>query len=302
MDAGEDATIGAPADGVPRRGAHMRRIFALLLLLALAMPARAVELPDESRVPGGVALVPLDAPAAGPVPKVTFGGRRVLVALRGDALFAVVGIPLTQSPGTATVRVAPADGPPREIAIEIGPKRYAEQRLRVSPKQVDLSAKDLARVKREQKKIGAALATFSPEAPGTLRLEAPVPGPRSSSFGLRRFFNDQARNPHTGMDIAAASGTPIRTPAAGRVVDVGDYFFNGSTVIVDHGQGMLTLFCHLSEVAVEPGQALAAGDRLGAVGATGRATGAHLHFGVSLNRSWVDPALFLPAPAEAATP
>jgi len=276
--------------------------FVAVAAVALATPARAVELPAESRVPGGVALVPLGAPATGPVPQVIYGGRRVLVLPRGDELVAVVGIPLAAQPGSESIRVAPGDGTDRAIAFEIAPKRYAEQRLTVEPKHVDLSAKNLARVKREQKKIGAALATFSPEPPGTLRLEAPVPGARSSSFGLRRFFNGQARNPHTGMDIAAGTGTPIRAPAAGTVVDVGDYFFNGNTVIVDHGQGLLTLYCHLSVIAVEPGQALAAGDRIGDVGATGRVTGPHLHFGVSLNRNWVDPALFLETPATAEGP
>jgi murein DD-endopeptidase MepM/ murein hydrolase activator NlpD len=282
-----------------------RRALAALLavaLVAIAMPAAGVELPDESRVPGGVVLVPLGVRATAPAPTVTYGGQRVLVVPRGDDLFAVVGIPLAAKAGTEAIRVVPARGAAHTIGFEIAPKHYAEQRLTVEPRQVDLSAKDLARVKREQEQIGAALATFSSAAPGTLRLEAPVPGARSSSFGLRRFFNGQARNPHTGMDIAAGTGTPIRAPAGGTVVDVGDFFFNGNTVIVDHGQGLITLYCHLSQVAVAPGQTLSPGDRIGQVGATGRVTGPHLHFGVSLNRAWVDPALFLPAPETTAGP
>lgn len=301
------ARPGKAPPGSPRRRGRrvafgLAGLVGLAGLLALTSPAQAVELPEESRVPGGVAVVPLDAPARGPVPAASFAGQRALIVPRGDAFVAVVGIPLDSTPGAATLRVEPADGPPRDVAIEIAPKRYAEQRLTVPPEQVNLSAKDLARVKRDQEKIRAALARFSPEAPETLRFEAPVQGPRSSSFGLRRFFNHQPRNPHTGMDIAAGVGSAIRAPAAGTVVDAGDYFFNGNTVIVDHGQGLLTLFCHLSQIAVEPGQALAVGDRLGAAGATGRVTGAHLHFGVSLNRSWVDPALFLPAPETAEAP
>ena len=139
------------------------------------------------------------------------------------------------------------------------------------------------------------MATFSTPLPERLQMIQPVPGRRSSSFGLRRVFNGQARNPHSGMDIAAATGTPVVAPLAGRVIDVGDYFFNGGTVWLDHGGGLLSMYCHLSGVDCAVGEQLATGQAFCRVGATGRVTGPHLHWGVMLNRSMVDPALFLPA-------
>lgn len=260
-------------------------------LVAGSVAHAAADLPRERAVPGGVAAVVLGAAPerpsarAGDVPLLVAGDVRRWVAL--------VGIPLAAKPGSASIVVQRRGRPDETRRYTIVPFRYAEQRLTVPPAQVDLSPDDLARYERERDHLARVAATYSAEVPATLALRAPVAGVRSNSFGMRRVFNDQARNPHSGMDIAAPPGTPVLAPAAGRVIDTGDYFFNGRTVWIDHGAGLLTMVCHLDTVAVKAGDPVAAGDALGTVGATGRTTGPHLHWSVSLNRAMVDPALFL---------
>jgi murein DD-endopeptidase MepM/ murein hydrolase activator NlpD len=177
----------------------------------------------------------------------------------------------------------------------IAAKDYPSQSLTVPPRQVDLSAEDRARADREGAIQKAAYATFSAAAPKTLRFKRPV-GRLSSPFGFRRVFNDQPRNPHSGSDFAAPTGTPVLAVLDGTVMVTGDFFFNGNTVVIDHGQGMLTMSCHLSKIRVREGQKVRAGERIGDVGSTGRSTGPHLHLSVSLNRVMVDPMLFIDAP------
>ena len=218
----------------------------------------------------------------------------LLVAGDPSAWTALVGVPLAAPPGRATIQVQLGGGSLLTFDYEVRPKKYPTQRLRVAPGQVDLSGEDQARYEREREHQLKVMATFSsPVDTDAFAMVPPVSGRRSGSFGLRRMFNGEARAPHSGMDIAAPSGTPVKAPLAASVIDTGDYFFNGGTVWLDHGGGLLTLYCHLSETSVRPGDVLRTGDRLGAVGATGRATGPHLHWGVMLNRTMVDPALFL---------
>lgn len=229
-------------------------------------------------------------------PEVRFQGNVVLTTQHKGGWVAIVGIPLSQPPGLAQAELRAEGRAAVPLPFQITPKDYVTQYLTVEPKHVDLSEKDLARVRAEQVKIRQAFSVFSPGLPATFTFASPLPGVRTSSFGSRRFFNNQPRNPHSGMDIAAPVGTPVRAPAAGRVVNTGDYFFNGKSVFLDHGRGLISMFCHLDGIDVVEGDALQTGQLLGRVGATGRVTGPHLHWSVALNTALVDPALFLPEP------
>ncbi len=291
----------------------MRRALTCLALAALAAPAAATPaaaapaLPRAHAVPGGIAVLHVPAtPGVDTAPRAWFGEAPVMLLPAGrersGEWLAIVGLPLSQQPGLAHIRVEVSGQAPTTLAFKVRAAHYRTQRLRVPPAQVDLSATDLVRVAREHERIHAAVAAFSAPAPATLRLAAPVSGARSSSFGLRRLFNGAARDPHSGMDIAANLGQPVHAAAGGVVTDTGDYFFNGNTVLIDHGAGLITMYCHLSRIDVQSGQQVATGDIIGAVGSTGRATGPHLHFGVALNRAFVDPALFLPPAGGASRP
>jgi hypothetical protein len=276
----------------------MPRIAPAFAILGLALTAwtsgqaAGFALPHESAVPGGIKIIRLDAAGAA-IPYVDSDGHRALVVRDGSSWVAVIGIPLSAPLGPHQVVVHQNDGR-QEMEFTVGDKRYASQSLKVAPRHVDLSPADLARATREKVQIDHALSHWTEPPPESMLMPPPVPGIRSSSFGLRRIFNGESRAPHSGMDIAAASGTPVLLPIAGTVVDTGEYFFTGNTVFVDHGRGLISMYCHLSAIDVKPGQRVAAGTRIGAVGMTGRATGPHLHWALSLNRAWVDPALFLP--------
>jgi murein DD-endopeptidase MepM/ murein hydrolase activator NlpD len=268
-----------------------------------AVPADLALWPRPLLVPGGVARLSLGPAATRPTAQVLQGGVNVPVRVVGDAIewTALLGIPLAATPGAAHITVHTEGKGSREVAYQVGRKQYQEQRLKVAPRTVDLAPEDEARYERERDHQAQVMASFTPPPPAgagvdpLLQMRVPVPGRKSSSFGLRRVFNGQPRNPHSGMDIAANTGTPVVAPLPGRVIDVGDYFFNGGTVWLDHGDGLLSMYCHLSQVNCQLGDELRAGQAFCKVGATGRVTGPHLHWGVMLNRTMVDPALFIAA-------
>ncbi len=260
----------------------MKRLALLLACLGTTVA------PAEGAWPGGIAMLDL-GPASAVAPIVEYDGRRALVFKNQDRWRAASGIPLDTPPGRASVRL----GNDITLSFDIDEHAYREQRLTVDRKYVALSDEVLARVARERKIIDAALTNWRATALEDIGLQPPVDGQRSSSFGLRRFFNDEPRAPHKGMDIAAPEGTPVLAPRAGLVIATGDYYFNGNTIILDHGQGYVTLYCHLQEIGVSEGENVASGVTIGTVGATGRVTGPHLHFGTYLNGTAVDPSLLL---------
>lgn len=273
----------------------MRILVTIAMLLPLA--AAALPLPQHSTVPGGVAV--LDLGNGNERPEVAYGERRVMVLNDKGTWKAVVGIPLSAETGTHSVTVKNG-GKTQKVSFEVGDKAYKTQHLTIKNKRmVNPNKQDLERIWAEKKRIVGAFKAWRETDEVVAVFQPPTDGPMSSSFGLRRVFNGQPRRPHSGMDIAAPEGQPVHAPAPGRVVETGDYFFNGKTVFLDHGQGLITMYCHLSRVDVKPGDVVDTGDVIAAVGMTGRVTGAHLHWTVSLNNSRVDPALFLDQREEA---
>lgn len=277
----------------------MIRTSLLCAALLFGPAALAVELPQAAPVPGGVAVVTI-APADTPMPVVHYAGKRALVTMSDEGWVAVVGIPLGAQTGTHSLKVQ-RDGREDIQHFEVSSKAYATQHITLKNKRmVNPYAKDLQRILAEQARSRAAFTNWSDPEPSSLRFALPVDGRNSGTFGLRRYFNGEPRKPHGGMDIAAPTGTPVQAPAAGRVIETGDYFFNGKTVFVDHGRGLVTMYCHLDRIDVQVGDDVRAGQVIAVVGATGRVTGPHLHWTVSLNGTAVDPQLFLLPPAEMA--
>ena len=268
---------------------HLRR--ALALTAALVSIANIAHAAGANAVPGGV--------YAWPVPEnsrnVRFNGHPVLIA--GDT--ALVGIPIQQSLGNATLTFM-QQGQELTHTFEIVDKRYTEQRITLKNQEmVTPNPQQLERIRAEGKRQRAIYAQVSKAIDLSAGFTMPLQGRTTSLFGHRRFFNDQPRSPHSGLDIAAPTGTPITAPAPGTVALVDDLYYNGKTVFLDHGQGLITMYCHLSEQSVTTGQVVEQNQQIGLVGATGRVTGPHLHWSVSLNGYRIDPLTFRSALADA---
>ncbi len=266
----------------------------IIYFLCSPLTALAEHFPRANSVPGGIAIVKLGTSTATP-PSVYFRKRRVLVRQTGRQWEAIVGIPLSAKAGIHKLRIVATDKKTFQREFSVSGKKYKEQHLTIKNKRmVNPNADDMTRIRAEKKIIVASLSQWTEQMQVATRFILPVEGRLSSPFGLRRFFNEQPRKPHSGLDIAAAEGTAIKAPAEGIVITTGNYFFNGNTVFIDHGQGLVTMYCHMNEIKVKPGTRVKQGEVIGKVGMTGRVTGPHLHWSVSLNNTRVEPGLFIP--------
>ena len=278
-------------------------ISAAFLALIGFLPGTAQALPKTAPVPGGVALIRLGEVSAQPkAPRAWFAERQVLVASAAGHWVAVVGLPLDLKAGSQELLVGEG-ATQKTLRFEVKDKRYPEQRITLKDSsKVNLASADEERATREIAAIQELKRHWRDTAETETDFQLPAEGRLASRFGLRRIFNGEARAPHSGLDVAVPRGTPIKAAAQGKILATGDYFFNGKTVFIDHGNGLISMYCHLDRIDVQSGDQVTQGQRVGLAGSTGRSSGPHLHWSVVLNGTMVDPELFLVAEQKAKKP
>jgi len=282
------------------------KTFGVLICLALWLlpaPVQAdivIHVPEEVAV-GSPFLVTIHAPPNAGSMNLRWQDRELSTAMveskHGRTALVLLGAGLNVPPGSHHLR-GEVRGPdqiwPWSRQISVQSRQFPEQRLQVAQKMVTPDEHVLPRIQREAELILATLQGISQPRLWEQPFVRPVSGSVSSTFGLRRFFNDQPRSPHRGVDLRGAEGTPVKAFSQGRVVLTGDHYYAGKSVYLDHGQGVFTQYIHLSEINVQEGQKVAAGEIIGKIGSTGRVTGPHLHFGLSILGMRVDPLPLLP--------
>ncbi len=267
-------------------------IRTIIFIIAFLCNFSVHALPEQALVPGGIALLQL--PNYKQDTKVFFKNRRIAVFPYKNTWVAMAGIGLSTKPGDYEFSIKQSDGVSSTTKVTIEYKKYDEQHLTIKNKRkVNPNKADSKRISEESVRKKKAKKQFTETTPD-VDFIWPVTGRISSIFGLRRFFNEQERSPHNGLDIAADEGTPIKAVASGTIIDTGDFFFSGNMIYIDHGQGIISLYAHLSDISVKPGDIVKQGDVIGKVGQTGRVTGAHLHFAVITNQTLIDPVFMLP--------
>jgi murein DD-endopeptidase MepM/ murein hydrolase activator NlpD len=267
----------------------------LLLAAILSQAASAIDITVSARslAPGELAVLALKLNEdAGTVIVSAFGKKWPAYKLRPGEWQALVGIDLDQAPGayvlTAEAHAGAAVTRGRK-SIQVKPRAFPTRTLRVDPEFVNPPEAVLARIASEAAFIAGAIRNSAQERLWSAPFVRPVDDPANSRFGTRSVYNGEKRRPHGGADFLSPAGKPVRAPNAGRVVAARDMFFTGNTVIIDHGLGVVSLLAHLSAMDVREGEDVAAGQVVGRVGATGRVTGAHLHWGITVSGARVDP-------------
>lgn len=257
--------------------------------------ARPTLLPKNLCVPGGVVVINLKLYSKEP-PIVLYQDNRALVIAdreRPNNWITVVGIPLDAPIGINHIKIN-NHGNITKRAFTVKNKQYPTERLTIPNKRkVTPLPEDLATIEAEYKETIQTYAHWQYKKLDKLTLTMPVQGRKSSPFGLVRIMNNVPKNPHSGLDIAAPSGTEVKCVMDGQVLNIGNFFYSGNIVFIDHGQGFITSYCHLNSINVVKGQIVRKDEVIGTVGKTGRATGPHLHWSVSLNGVRVDPQLFI---------
>ena len=272
------------------RSNKLALLFVLGALVAPAL-ANAQSIVEESRVPGGVAVIELPWTKQ-ERPQASYLGNPVMVRRQADHWYAVIGLGLKTKPGKQILKLAEEKND--VISFDVTGKHYPTQYVNGVPQNtVDLTPEEIQRYLKEKQKINVAKESWSELDPASLQLMLPVKSRISGMFGRRRVFNGEPRSPHSGLDLAAPKGTHVYAPADGKVILTGNFLFLGNAVFIEHGQGLITLYGHLSKIDVKTGDQVQRGHIIAEVGSTGRATGPHLHWSVYLNRVAVDPLLFI---------
>jgi len=271
---------------------NMQRLIRFPLLFILTIPGLAFAFPQSNPVPGGIVLIPLNNNHI--ANSARYKKKKLAVVSNENAQYLLVGLSLSTKPGTHSVKIKNKQGKTEKLSFNVKGKVYKAQYLTIKNKRkVNPYEKDMTRILSEKKRKAQAKKNWLAD-PAQADFSIPVDGRISSIFGLRRFFNEQARRPHSGLDIAAPQGTPIKAVASGTVTEAGDFFFSGNMVYLDHGQGLISLYAHMHTINVKPGDKITKGQIIGTVGETGRVTGPHLHLAIIANQTLVDPLLFLP--------
>jgi murein DD-endopeptidase MepM/ murein hydrolase activator NlpD len=271
------------------------KVIALVVALLAANPLGArgqitewMMDPREPRV-GDILRLSLRLPVGVKTGEVTLAGRTVPGFDTGGLLNVYLGIDLDVKPGAHEVTYVMGQEK-GSLSLDIKERKFETESLAVAPKYTAPDKATQARIDREAKELDEIWRRVTRERLWSKAFVRPAEGALGSSFGLRRVFNKKPRSPHAGVDIKAPVGAEVVAANRGTVVLARDLFFTGNTVIIDHGLGLYTIYAHLSRIDVEAGAPVERSARIGLVGATGRATGPHLHWGVKIAGARVDPA------------